>query len=70
MKITNTQNDSRTVNTMYGPLVVEPGQSVHVEISGAELEVIRNAGWFEIARTATKANSTDDNEPPDEGHLR
>lgn len=57
MKITNTQAGPRGLNTKEGPVLVEPGQTVDVEVDAAELAVAKNTGWFEFGAAAAKAAS-------------
>jgi len=49
MKITNTQPGPRGLNAVGGAVLVEPGQTVDVELSPAEAIVARGTGWFAIA---------------------
>lgn len=53
MKVTNTQNGPRGLNTKSGPVLVEPGQTVDVELTDAEAKVAKDTGWFEFARAAS-----------------
>ena len=46
MKVTNDQAGPRGLNTKDGPVLVEPGQTVDVELSDAELKVAKATGWF------------------------
>jgi len=46
MKVTNNQAGPRGLNTKDGPVLVEPGQTVDVELSDAELKVAKATGWF------------------------
>lgn len=48
MKITNMQKGPRGLNAFSGPVLVEPGQTVDVELSPAEALVARGTGWFAI----------------------
>lgn len=48
MKFTNTQKGPRGLNTVAGPILVEAGQTVEVELSEAELASAGKTGWFEI----------------------
>lgn len=52
MKITNTSQGPRGVNTVEGPVLLEPGQSVDVELSEAEAKVARSTGWFKFGGKA------------------
>ena len=54
MKVTNTQPGPRGINTVNGPVLVEPGQSVEVEVLESELKVSKGTGWFEFDGEATK----------------
>ena len=46
MKVTNNQAGPRGLNTKDGPVLVEPGQTVEVELSDAEQKVSKATGWF------------------------
>lgn len=52
MQVTNTQKGPRGINTAQGPVLIEPGQTVDVEVSEAELKVARASGWFEFGKAA------------------
>lgn len=54
MKITNTQDGARGLNTKTGPVLVEPGATVDVEMEAAELKVSKETGWFEFGAKATE----------------
>ncbi|TPK14162.1 hypothetical protein [Mesorhizobium sp. B2-5-11] len=60
MKVTNTQAGPRGLNTKDGPVLVEPGQTVDVDLSDAELKVAKGTGWFGFEGGKTKAAQTDD----------
>ncbi len=60
MKVTNTQAGPRGLNTKAGPVLVEPGQTVDVEMSDAEAKVSRDTGWFDFG---AKAAEKDDEKP-------
>jgi hypothetical protein len=62
MKFTNTQKGIRGLNTKSGPVMVNPGATVDVEMASAEIEVAKATGWFDIAGSA-KAAKKDDDEP-------
>lgn len=49
MKVLNTQKGPRGINTKTGPVLIEPGQEVDVEISEEELKVAKASGWFSIS---------------------
>ena len=58
MKITNVEKGPRGLNTTSGPVLVEPGQTVDVELSKEELAVAKKTGWFEFGGAdGTKAAS-------------
>lgn len=59
MRITNTQNGPRGVNTTRGPVLIEPGQSVEADLSPAELEIARGTGWFSFEGNAKPAGGDD-----------
>lgn len=48
MKITNTQPGPRGVNTVSGPMLVDPKQTIEAEVYEREKEHIEAAGWFDI----------------------
>lgn len=52
MQITNKSEGPRGVNTTSGPVLIEPGQSVDVELSEAEVKVARATGWFKFGSKA------------------
>ncbi|WFU89466.1 hypothetical protein QA644_10710 [Rhizobium sp. CC1099] len=53
MKVTNVSKGPRGINAKEGPVLIEPGQTVDVEVSEAELKVSKETGWFEFgAKTA------------------
>lgn len=49
MKVTNNQAGPRGINTTSGPVLVEPGQTVDVDVSATELKVAKATGWFSFA---------------------
>lgn len=49
MKITNTQPGPRGVNTINGPVLVDPGQTVEAEVYEREQQHIEAAGWFKVS---------------------
>ncbi|PDT55042.1 MULTISPECIES: hypothetical protein [Sinorhizobium] len=54
MKVKNISPGPRGLNSKAGPVLVEPGQVVNVEMSDAELKVSKETGWFEFgAKTST-----------------
>lgn len=48
MKVTNIDKGPRGLNTKAGPVLVDPGQSVDVDMEDAELKVSKGTGWFEF----------------------
>lgn len=52
MKITNISQGPRGVNTVSGPVLIEPGQEVEVELSAAEAKVAKATGWFDMSGKA------------------
>lgn len=48
MKITNISAGPRGVNAVSGPVLIEPDQTVEVEITEAEVKVSKGTGWFEF----------------------
>jgi len=55
MKITNTQAGPRGVNAVSGPILIDPKQTVEVEVYAREKQHLEATGWFEI-----KGEYTDD----------
>jgi hypothetical protein len=55
LTITNKQRGPRGVNGAAGPILVDPGQTVEVEVYQREREHLEASGWFEI-RGSYKAN--------------
>jgi hypothetical protein len=53
MQITNTQPGPRGVNTINGPVLVEPGETVDVEVFEREKEHLEAAAWFTIEGSYT-----------------
>jgi hypothetical protein len=50
MRITNTQVGPRGLNAISGPVMIDPGQSVEVEMSEAEAAIAEATGWFEFGK--------------------
>lgn len=48
MKITNTQPGPRGINAISGSVLVEPGQTVEIEVYARERQHIEASGWFEV----------------------
>jgi len=46
VKVTNNQAGPRGLNTVSGPVLVEPGRTVDADLSKAELKVAQATGWF------------------------
>lgn len=65
MQITNTQQGPRGVNTVNGPVLIEPGQTVEVELAKGEIEHVRATGWFEFGKAP--AAKQDDSKPLTKG---
>lgn len=55
LKLKNTQKGPRGVNTVSGPVLVEPDHTVEVEVYEREKEHLVATGWFDIKGTY-KAN--------------
>lgn len=60
MKITNVAKGPRGLNTKDGQVLVDPGQSVEVEMADAELAVAKKTGWFEFGKASAKAEKPAD----------
>lgn len=50
MRITNTQVGPRGLNAISGPVMLDPGQTVDVEMSEAEAKIAKATGWFEFGK--------------------
>jgi hypothetical protein len=48
MKVTNISKGPRGLNTKAGPILVEIGETVDVELSDDEAKVSKATGWFEF----------------------
>ncbi len=48
MRITNTQVGPRGLNAISGPVMLDPGQSIEVDLSEAEAKIAQATGWFEF----------------------
>ncbi|MER8532109.1 hypothetical protein NKH61_05215 [Mesorhizobium sp. M1005] len=48
LKITNTQAGPRGVNAIGGPVLLDPGQTVEVNVYAREKEHLEASGWFTI----------------------
>lgn len=48
MKITNTQPGPRGINTVNGPVLVDPEQTVEAKVYAREKEHVEASGWFTI----------------------
>lgn len=59
MKVTNTQAGPRGVNTIKGPVLVEPGDTADVEILEREKDHLEATGWFLVEGTYSSENKTD-----------
>jgi hypothetical protein len=67
MKISNTQAGPRGINSATGPVLIEPGQTVDIDVSDADLKVAKATGWFKIdGASATKS----DEEPSERDELK
>ena len=54
MRITNIEKGPRGLNTKDGAILVEPGQTVDVELVEAELKVAKATGWFDFGKAEPK----------------
>lgn len=48
MKVTNTQPGPRGINTVNGPVLIEPKETAEVQVYAREKEHLEAAGWFTI----------------------
>lgn len=55
MKVTNISAGPRGLNTMDGPVLVEPMATVEVELSEAEYKVSKGTGWFDFSGEPAKS---------------
>lgn len=55
MKVTNISKGPRGLNAIGGPVLVEPRETVDIEISEVELNVSKGTGWFEFEGEAVDA---------------
>jgi hypothetical protein len=53
MKFTNTQPGPRGVNTINGPVLVDPKETVEVEVFARERQHIEATKWFEVEGSYT-----------------
>ena len=62
LTLTNTQKGPRGVNSVGGPVTLDPGETAEVTVPVAELEHIEATGWFTIGKAAAKklAQETDE----------
>ena len=56
MKITNISKGPRGLNTKDGSILVEPGQTVDVDLSEAEAKIAKATEWFEFGGREAKAD--------------
>lgn len=56
MKITNIEKGPRGLNTKDGAILVDPGQTVDVEMSEAEAKIAKATGWFEFGKAKAEAD--------------
>lgn len=52
MKVTNIEKGARGINAVGGPVLIEPGETVDVEVSDTELAVAETTGWFSFEGAA------------------
>lgn len=55
MKVTNISKGPRGLHSIVGPVLVEPGETVEIEINEVELKVSKGTGWFEFEGEAADA---------------
>nr|WP_234804694.1 hypothetical protein [Sinorhizobium americanum] len=48
MKVTNTQAGPRGINTVNGPVLIEPGETVEVEVFDREKAHMEASKWFDV----------------------
>jgi|GEM_PF-3479444 len=53
MKFTNTQPGPRGINTVNGPVLVDPKETVEVEVFAREQQHIEATKWFEVEGSYT-----------------
>lgn len=54
MRITNMQPGPRGLNAISGPVMLDPGQSIDVEMSEAEAKIAKATGWFEFGKAKSE----------------
>lgn len=52
MRVTNTSQGPRGLNTKTGTVILDPGQSMDVELEDAEKKVADSTGWFAFGAKA------------------
>ena len=55
LKVTNTQKGPRGFNSVAGPVLVDPGETVEAKVYMREKEHMEATGWFDI-KGAFEAN--------------
>ena len=55
MKVTNISKGPRGLHSVEGPVLVDPGDTVEIEINEVELKVSKGTGWFEFEGEAADA---------------
>lgn len=65
MRITNTQVGPRGLNAISGPVMLDPGQTIDVEMSEAEAKIAKDTGWFEFGKAP--AAKQDESKPLTKG---
>lgn len=48
MKVTNISQGPRGINAVSGPVLLEPGQSIDLDVLPAEFKIAKGTGWFDI----------------------
>lgn len=62
MKVTNICAGPRGINTVSGAVLLDPGQTLDLDVSAAELKVSKGTGWFDIDGEAVADQDGDDRE--------
>jgi len=62
MKVTNISKGPRGLHSVGGPVLVEPGETVEIEINEVELKVSEGTGWFKFEGEAAGGEKLDRDE--------
>jgi hypothetical protein len=57
--ITNVSKGPRGVNSESGPVLIEPGQTVEVELTEAEAKIAKATEWFKFGKAGPLDHDAD-----------